>query len=238
MPNYFIIQISSYESFDCNDTFKPACPILSLHIIQYFIRTVRSRTRIKDLWESLHAADTSLPFLARSTATMGVQWRQLGLDPAGFKRRCRIGLWHRVLAKVSRYISISRRTIPTLSGGGRQPSRRATPFVNTRVSWEGCRAYPTWGGFDAPAQCMMLILNTRDTRHGTAKCAPRKTSASTMRQPLSPLSSSFRFDPNSKDTIMPQRERKREGWNGTYALFIRILNSLSILILLNSFKTG
>lgn len=236
MLNYFIIQISSYESFDCNDTFKPACPILSLHIIQYFIRTVRSRTRIKDLWESLHAADTSLPFPARSTATMGVQWRQLGLDPAGFKRRCRIGLWHRVLAKVSRYISISRRTIPTLSGGGRQPSRRATPFVNTRVSWEGCRAYPTWGGFDAPAQCMMLILNTRDTRHGTAKCAPRKTSASTMRQPLSPLSSSFRFDP--KDTIMPQREREREGWNGAYTLFIRILNSLSTLILLNSFKTG
>lgn len=172
MPNYFIIQISSYESFDCNDTFKPACPILSLHIIQYFIRTVRSRTRIKDLWESLHAADTSLPFPARSTATMGVQWRQLGLDPAGFKRRCRIGLWHRVLAKVSRYISISRRTIPTLSGGGRQPSRRATPFVNTRILGGVPRVSDV--GWLRRA-CTMHDVDIEHARHSPRNCEMRTT---------------------------------------------------------------
>lgn len=93
-------------------------PIFSLYfsyIIRYFIHTVRSntsRTRIKDLWESLHAVD----ILAAIYDYHGRSWGgQLGPDPAGFKRRCRIGPWHRVSAKVSRYISISWRTIPTLS---------------------------------------------------------------------------------------------------------------------------
>lgn len=95
---------------------KPAYifPIFFLYYSIFYshVRSNTSRTRIKDLWESLHAVD----ILAAIYDYHGRSWGgQLGPDPAGFKRRCRIGPWHRVSAKVSRYISISRRTIPTLS---------------------------------------------------------------------------------------------------------------------------
>lgn len=166
-------------------------PIFSLYfsyIIRYFIHTVRSntsRTRIKDLWESLHAVD----ILAAIYDYHGRSWGgQLGPDPAGFKRRCRIGPWHRVSAKVSRYISISRRTIPTLS------ARRKTA-LSPRHSF--CKHVCILGGMRISdvgwlrRVCTMHDVDIEHARHGTAKCAPRKTSAS-----LSLLWSGFRFDPS------------------------------------------
>lgn len=168
---------------------KPAYifPIFFLYYSIFYshVRSNTSRTRIKDLWESLHAVD----ILAAIYDYHGRSWGgQLGPDPAGFKRRCRIGPWHRVSAKVSRYISISRRTIPTLS------ARRKTA-LSPRHSF--CKHVCILGGMRISdvgwlrRVCTMHDVDIEHARHGTAKCAPRKTSAS-----LSLLWSGFRFDPS------------------------------------------
>lgn len=100
---------------------------ISPHIVpQYFIYTART-SRKKPVWSvqtSEKVCTRPISLASRDHPRLHsavVQWRQLGLDPAGFKRRCRItGRGPFVLAKVSRYISISPCTMPTLSGG-RQP---------------------------------------------------------------------------------------------------------------------
>lgn len=113
----FLFFLSSYESFDYNETclyFPYIFPIL------FDILFTRAFEHVKNAdQKSLRKfARGWYPraFLAAIYDYHGRSWGgQLGPDPAGFKRRCRIGPWHRVSAKVSRYISISWRTIPTLS---------------------------------------------------------------------------------------------------------------------------
>lgn len=186
----FLFFLSSYESFDYNETclyFPYIFPIL------FDILFTRAFEHVKNAdQKSLRKfARGWYPraFLAAIYDYHGRSWGgQLGPDPAGFKRRCRIGPWHRVSAKVSRYISISRRTIPTLS------ARRKTA-LSPRHSF--CKHVCILGGMRISdvgwlrRVCTMHDVDIEHARHGTAKCAPRKTSAS-----LSLLWSGFRFDPS------------------------------------------
>lgn len=190
-PNYFIIWNFFLRILRLYN-FQTCLPYIFPKYRSMFYSHRASRTRIKDLWESLHAADTFSAFGA-FPIYHGVQWRQLGLDPAGFKRRYRMkaltpclalhkykpahntnSVWRRKTALSPRHSFCKHVCI---LGGMPARIRRGVASMHNARCWYWTRA--------------TLATELRNAHHG--KLVPRQCA-----NPLSlclSLWSGFRFDP-------------------------------------------